>query len=216
VVVGGTGLYVRVLLKGLRPAPPADPAFRRELESLAEALGAPALHERLRAVDPARAGELHPNDRLRIIRALEISRAGQPAEPGASWQTAVPPFRVLMIGLRQSREALDRRLGDRVQAMIASGMMDEVKRLRRAGYAATVPAMAGIGYRQFSAVLDGSLAEPEAARLMLRDTIRYARRQMTWFARDPEIRWLDVEAAGGLDGAADAALKLITEEGLAE
>ena len=216
VVVGGTGLYVRALLKGLRPAPPADPALRRELEALAQAHGGPALHERLRAVDSARAAELHPNDRVRIIRALEVARSRPGGEAAGTWQTAVPPFRLLMIGLRQPREGLDRRLAERVQGMIAGGMMDEVRRLRGAGYATSAPAMAGIGYRQFSAVLEGRMAEAEAARLMLRDTIRYARRQMTWFARDPEIRWLDVEAAGGVEGAADAALKRITEEGLVE
>jgi len=215
VVVGGTGLYVRALLKGLHDAPPASPALRRELEALARAEGPGALHARLREVDPAAAERLHPNDRVRLIRAIEVARARtDAARPTAVWSAAVPPFHVVMIGLTQSREALNARLAARVHAMVAGGMMEEVKRLREAGYATTAPAMAGIGYRQLSAVLDGGLTLAEALRLMIRDTTRYAKRQMTWFARDPEIRWLDVDAAGGVEGAADAVLKLVTEEGL--
>jgi tRNA dimethylallyltransferase len=218
VVVGGTGLYVRALLKGLHAAPPADPALREALEALAAAAGTPALHARLRDADAAAAARLHPNDRVRLIRALEIAQQREPSEQARStdWATAAPPFKLLMVGLRQARAALDGRLADRVRAMVAGGMMDEVRRLREAGYGTTLPAMGGIGYRQLAAVLEGALAEAEAIRLMIRDTRRYAKRQMTWFARDAEIRWLDVDATGGPEGTADAIWKLITEEGLTE
>jgi tRNA dimethylallyltransferase len=121
-----------------------------------------------------------------------------------------------MVGLGRSREALRAGLAARARAMLAGGMMDEVRRLLDAGHDPALPAMGSIGYRQCCAVLQGRLDEEEALRLMIRDTVRYARRQMTWFARDPEIRWLDVDAAGGLDGAADAVLKLIGQEGLIE
>ena len=196
-VVGGTGLYVRALLKGLYPAPPADPALRRELEASLAAQGPEALHRRLAARDPAAAARLHPRDRVRIVRALEVDVLGGAGPATPSWRGAVPPFRLLMVGLRQSREALARRIADRVRDMVARGMMDEVRRLFAAGYDDTLPAMGGIGYRQFGAVLRGEMTEAEAVRLMTRDTVRYAKRQMTWFARDPEIRWLDVDAVGG-------------------
>ena len=100
--------------------------------------------------------------------------------------------------------------------MLRRGMMEEVRRLRAAEYGESLPAMNGIGYRQFAQVLRGELTEDEALRLMIRDTIRYAKRQLTWFARDPEIRWIDMDTAGGVDGAAERIFKLCHEEGLIE
>ena len=93
-------------------------------------------------------------------------------------------------------------------------MMDEVMRLRAAGYADSLPAMGGIGYRQLAAAADGRMPMDEAIRLMIRDTTRYAKRQMTWFARDPEIRWLDMEAVGGVEGATRAVLAEVRKEEL--
>ncbi len=220
VVVGGTGLYVRALLKGLRPAPPADPALRQELEAHVRAHGSAALHARLGALDPDAARRLHPNDRVRIVRAIEVlMRPGKPdagGEAATDWSRGVPGWRLLMVGLYQSREALRIRLAARARLMLARGMIEEVRRLLAAGYQESLPAMGGIGYRQFCAVLRGRLTEDEALRLMIRDTVRYAKRQMTWFARDREVRWIDVDAAGGVQRAAEATLKQITEEGLIE
>ena len=220
VLVGGTGLYVRALLKGLRPAPPADPALRQELERQAEAQGVAALHERLAALDREAAGRLHPNDRVRIIRAIEVRMvAGAPdpeAEAAADWRHSVPAWHLLMVGLRQKEQVLRARLVERARGMLSRGMLEEVRRLREKGYDESLPAMGGIGYRQFSAVLAGRLTEEEALRLMIRDTVRYAKRQMTWFARDPEIRWIDVDGAGGVEGTADAILKHVTREGMIE
>jgi tRNA dimethylallyltransferase len=220
VVVGGTGLYVRALLKGLRPAPPADPALRGELERLAGAQGGGVLHDRLRALDRDAARRLHPNDRVRIIRAIEVRMSHGGLSPNeatpAEWGRSVVGWRLLMVGLRQPREALDRRLALRARQMVGRGMMEEVRRLQAAGYDESLPAMGGIGYRQLAAVLDGRLREEEALRLMIRDTTRYAKRQMTWFARDAEVRWIDVDEEGGVDGAAESILKQITREGLIE
>jgi tRNA dimethylallyltransferase len=225
VVVGGTGLYVRALLKGLDEAPPADLALREQLEHDASQQGMGVLHARLAALDPTAAARLHPHDRIRVIRALEIAlvtgrpgatgRDGAPVEPRAGgWAASVPPFRLLMIGLRQDREALNRRLAERVRGMVAQGLMDEVRRLVAAGFPPALPAMGGIGYRHFAAVLAGRLDEADAVRLMVRDTTRYAKRQMTWFARDPEIRWVDIDGAGGVEGAADTIFKDLAQEGL--
>jgi tRNA dimethylallyltransferase len=219
VVVGGTGLYVRALLKGLTPAPPADPALRDELEGFAGAHGAPALHARLAAVAPETARRLHPNDRVRIVRALEIhARPGGPAPEGGAGDWAAPPgaWRLLMIGLGRNRAALNAAIAERARAMVARGMMDEVRRLREAGYEPSRPPMDGIGYRQLALAMQGRMTVEEAVRLMIRDTTRYAKRQMTWFARDPEVRWLDVDAAGGIEGAAESVQKHLTQEGLIE
>jgi len=214
VVVGGTGLYVRALLRGLDPAPPADPALRAQLEETAETKGPGALHERLRALDPERAARLHPNDRVRIIRAIE--KHGRGAASVGGWARAITPWRVLMFGLRREREALNRRLEERARSMLASGMMREVRRLLAEGHDEAAPGMAGIGYRQWAEVARGRLPEAEALRLMIRDTQRYAKRQMTWFAREPEIRWLDVDEVGGVEGAAESIHKHILREGWIE
>ncbi|HUO64742.1 MAG TPA: tRNA (adenosine(37)-N6)-dimethylallyltransferase MiaA [Terriglobales bacterium] len=214
VVVGGTGLYIRALLKGLDPAPPADPALRAHLEAVAAETGVPTLHARLAALDPHAARRLHPNDRVRIIRAIEKHGSGAGSEGG--WARAVPPWSVLIFGLGQERSALNRRLEERARGMLSGGMIDEVKRLLAAGYDEHTPGMAGIGYRQLAAVLGGRMTEAEALGLMVRDTRRYAKRQMTWFAREPDIRWLSVDETGGPEGAAERIVKDITREGWIE
>jgi len=219
VVVGGTGLYVRALLKGLVPAPPADPALRRELEAYATAHGTRALHARLVALAPGIARRLHPNDRVRVVRALEVHArgAGEPRDPGAGdWATAPSAWRLVMIGLGRVRAALNAAIAERARGMVARGMMDEVRRLLEAGYDPERPPMDGIGYRHFARAMQARMTPEEALRLMIRDTTRYAKRQMTWFARDPEIRWLDVDGAGGIEGAAETVHKHITKEGLIE
>lgn len=203
VVVGGTGLYIRSLLRGLDPGPPADPAFRRELATVAATQGRAALHRRLAAVAPAVAQRLHPNDEVRIVRALELVRAGSPiGTERARWQARAAENEVLFVGLTMPRAALARRLAERAAAMARSGLADEVRQLLARGYGPELPSMQGIGYRQFVQVVAGRLAEAEALRLMQRDTVRYARRQLTWFAREPGIEWMDVAAAGPEEVAA--------------
>ena len=211
VVVGGTGLYVRALLRGLDPAPPADPRLRAELEEIARAQGPAVLHERLRTLDPERAARLHENDRVRIIRAIE--KHGRAGTPAGSWARATTPWSVLMFGLRRERRALNRSLEERARRMLAGGMMDEVRRLLAAGHDDTAPGMAGIGYRQWARVARGDLSDAEALRLMVRDTQRYAKRQMTWFARERDIQWLDLDERGGVEGAAECIHKRLVREG---
>lgn len=222
VVVGGTGLYVRGLLKGLHAAPPADVGLRRELDAYAAARGLRALHARLAALDSAAARALHPNDRVRIVRALEIrlvskaAGSGAAADAPADWAREVTGWRLVMIGLRRERGALNRSLADRARAMAARGMMDEVKTLLAKGYDTALPAMGGIGYRQFAAAIQGRLSPDDALRLMIRDSCRYAKRQMTWFSREPEIRWLDVDRAGGVEGVVSSIAEVVAREGLIE
>jgi tRNA dimethylallyltransferase len=218
IVVGGTGLYVRVLLRGLAPAPPAAPALRAELEAEAARKGPEALHRRLAHARPDLAARIHPRDRIRLVRALEIetlapggARAGT-----AGWAATAAPFRLLVAGLTRERALLNRRLAERCDDMLARGLLDEVRALRAAGVPDAAPGMTGIGYRECVAQLAGRLDAPEARRRMVRDTQRYAKRQMTWFARDAEIRWIDVDRAGGLDAAAEIVGKLVEEEGLIE
>ena len=211
VVVGGTGLYIRALLRGLDPATPADPAFRAELADIAAREGRPALHARLAAQAPALARRLHPNDHVRVIRALELVRAGSPAgQAQTRWGERVADWDVVYVGLTQDRARLDDRLRRRAEAMVDAGLEGEVRGLLARGYAPTLAAMQGLGYREFIRVVHGQLDADEALRLMRRDTQRYARRQWTWFAREPELAWIDVEAAeaaGGVAAAIEARLK---------
>jgi tRNA dimethylallyltransferase len=203
VVVGGTGLYIRALLRGLDPAPPADPAFRLELTALAVREGRPALHARLNAEAPAVARRLHPNDHVRVMRALEVARAGGSVAAQTRWQEDAGHYDVTYFGLTMDRRALAERLAARAAAFVAAGLAAEVERLLARGYDASLPSMQSIGYREFVRVVRGALSVTEALRLMQRDTVRYAKRQWTWFAREPEIAWIDVENLGGAERVAD-------------
>jgi tRNA dimethylallyltransferase len=192
VVVGGTGLYIRALLRGLDPAPPADPAFRHELAAVAAREGRGALHARLAATAPAVAHRLHPNDQVRVMRALE--RLRDPASPldEVRWREAGDDYDVLYVGLTMARASLIPRLEARAAAMARAGLVEEVGALLRRGYDPALSALQGIGYREFVRVVRGELDAAAAVRLMQRETVRYARRQGTWFAREPDIEWFDV------------------------
>jgi tRNA dimethylallyltransferase len=203
VVVGGTGLYVRALLRGLDPAPPADPEYRRELEAVAAREGHLALHARLLDAAPMMARRLHPHDQVRVVRALELARAGRlPAGPPGDLWRASEEYDVRYVGLTRERRALARALRERAEAMVAAGLRQEVRALLARGCDPTLPALQGIGYREFVQVEQGGLGEAAALARMQRDTVRYAKRQWTWFAREPGIEWLDVDLAGGPEGVA--------------
>jgi tRNA dimethylallyltransferase len=175
------------------------------LTEVAASEGRAALHARLAAAAPALARRLHPNDEVRVVRALERLRAGSAVgDAQVRWRAAETPWSVTYVGLTLGRARLAHRLAARAEAMVASGLLDEVRALLRRGYGPALPAMQGIGYRQFVEVALGRLDAAAALALMQRDTVRYARRQHTWFAREPGIEWIDVEAAGGAEGAARA------------
>ena len=215
VIVGGTGLYIRALVRGLDAAPAADPAFRRELSSLARREGRIVLHRRLAAAAPEVAQRLHPNDEVRVVRALEIVRArGRVAlEPERAWR-AEGPYDVLYVGLAAERESLARRLRARAAAFVGAGLLDEVRALLARGYDPALPSLSSIGYREFVRVARGVLSPAEALRRMQRDTVRYAKRQWTWFQREPDVEWIDVGAEGAIEGAARRIEARLSEEGV--
>ncbi len=212
VVVGGTGLYLRALLRGLSPALPADPEFRAVLRQRAEAEGVPRLHDELRRVDPEAAAWIDRHDLVRMIRSLEVFHlTGRPLSSLHDWGKADLPFRVLMVGLTMERPRLYRRLELRCQEMIDRGLVDEVKTLLEWGVDPACPAMQGIGYRHIVAHLQGKWSLDQVVRAFQRDTKRYAKRQWTWFRKEP-VQW--VEVGESLEAVAAYVKKSIELQGL--
>ena len=197
-VVGGTGLYIKVLTRGLFQLRGQDPAVRKRLKAEAESLGLEVLHQRLEHIDPEAAKRIHPNDTYRIIRALEIFElTGKPlTRHHQAHSFSERPYRLLKIGLLIDRKMLYERINKRTHEMIASGLLREVEWLLDQGYSPELKSMQSIGYRHMTQYLKGALAWDEAVRLFKRDTRRYAKRQLTWFRADPEIRWIEPTQIG--------------------
>jgi tRNA dimethylallyltransferase len=203
-VIGGTGLYIRALLRGLCPGPPADWVIRTELAYEAETQGPAFLYEKLQRVDPDLAERLHPNDQPKIQRALEVYRIlGTPlsvVHRQHRFEDAPYPF--LLIGLTMDRQALYRRIETRVEWEIQKGLVQETRSLMDRGYHRNLGSMKGLGYRQFSGYLAGEYSYEEAVRLLKRDTRHFAKRQMTWFQKEPGIDWIRLEESDIPDHAA--------------
>ncbi len=193
IVVGGTGLYVRSLVRGLAPMPGADPELRAELTARAEAEGPEALHRQLAAVDPAYAEAVGERDLVRVVRALEVHAiAGRPiSELHAEHQGQPDRYPSLWLGLDPRREALRPRIEGRTEAMFAAGFVDEVRRLLDAGYGPELPPLRALGYRAVCRHLAGEISLDEAKRLTNRDTARYSRRQRSWFRSEREVHWIE-------------------------
>lgn len=204
VVAGGTGLYLRAMIYGLFGHSPSDPDLRGQLHQEAETLGAPALHQRLTMVDPETAANVHPNDRLRIVRALEIhALTGVPlSRHQRAHGFAHTPFAVFKIGLTMDRESLYRRIDRRVDLMVDQGLVDEVHRLLDMGYGPDLKSMQSIGYRHMADFIAQRLSWDEAVRTLKRDTRRFAKRQFTWFNAEREINWFEPAQADAMTRAA--------------
>lgn len=189
VVVCGCGLYMKALVEGLSPCPQKNPTLRRELVELWKK-DPDALYETLRTVDAISASRIHRNDRQRIIRALEIYYlTGLPASEHL--KDRADPFTLpyKKIGLLMERSLLYKRIEERVDRMMESGFLDEVRGLVEKGLTLSHNSMKAIGYRHLYLHLTGELGLEEAVKLIKRDTKRYAKRQLTWFRKDPEIVW---------------------------
>lgn len=185
VLVGGTGLYIRILLHGVVPAPGSDDALRAELSRLDD----DALHARLREVDPVSAARLPPRDRVRLIRAIEIfTLTGEPASTHRerhSFQSARHPYQLWV--LDPPRDALYAAINARTKTMFEAGLIDETRRLVAAGYRNAAP-MIAVGYAQALAVVDGRMTEADAITDVAQKTRHYAKRQWTWFRKEQGAR----------------------------
>ncbi len=197
IVVGGSGMYIRVLVDGIFSSPPADRSLRQRLREEEARLGPGYLHGRLGREDPVSAERIHPRNLKRIVRALEvleltgtpISRLqrewGFPPPVGSE-----PPFR--MIGLRRERADLYRRIDRRAEEMFKRGLLAETERLLEAGWLEAGPARLALGCREAAGCLRGEYEEEEAVRRLSAATRRFARRQMTWWRAERRIEWIDL------------------------
>ena len=195
VVAGGTGLYIKALLKGIFQVPAPHPELRALLRTEAQLHGPAFLHEKLLGCDPESGKKIHPNDTFRIIRALEVFETTG-LSISAYHQNhgfAENPFHVYKIGLHTDRETLYKRIDMRVDAMMEAGLEQEVRNLLQKGYSPELKSMQAIGYRHMTDYLQGRLSYAEAVNTLKQDTRRYAKRQFTWFRADPEIVWTEVE-----------------------
>lgn len=192
-VVGGTRQYVDALTRGFVAAPPSDPAVRARLEAEAAAEGLPALRARLARVDPDTVDRLHPNDLRRTVRALEVHDLT--GRPMTEWQresrAQPPPYQRILFGLTMDRDALYHRINTRVDAMIANGLVDEVRALLDAGRLGPT-AIQGHGYKEIAGALRGDYPLDHGIYLLKRNTRWHARHQLSWLRRQPDTVWVDV------------------------
>jgi tRNA dimethylallyltransferase len=212
IVAGGTGLYLRGLLRGIVPGPARDERLRGRIHAMARRHGNAALHRWLRRIDPASAARLAVGDRQRVARAIEFTLLS-----GQSWSERLEaegtwgrPWREryesLKIGLELERPLHYERLDRRVEGFFRCGLVDEVRGLLRQGVPAGVNAMKGIGYREVAGAIGRGQPPESTIEQVKRSTRRLAKRQRTWFRREPNVIWLDVGA--GLDRCEDRALDL--------
>ena len=192
-LVGGTGLYVKALLKGLADTPVGGGTIRRELEETAREVGGEELLRRLGEVDPETAVQLHPNDLVRIVRAFEVYlQTGFPISRFRSeHRFAGDHYDHLKFGISVERSELYRRIEQRVDHMMENGLVREVEGLLAAGFSPCQKPLRAIGYKEICAHLAGEYSLDEAVRIIKRDSRRYAKRQMTWLKTDLEIKWVE-------------------------
>lgn len=216
IVVGGTGLYIDSLISGRTFAAPST-GWRERLQAQVRAVGSAPLLEELRAVDPETAARLHPNDEKRIIRALEVwHETGQTISAHNRATQALPPrYDALILGLNFAQRAdLWKRIDQRVDEMLRNGLEQEVRDLLSSGVPSHCTALQAIGYKEFSAALRGEVSFVQAAEVVKLRSRQYAKRQLTWFRRNPAIRWILWEKSPNLELGRQQATEYMEESGL--
>ena len=197
IITGGTGLYINSLLNNLDFTDSiSDEGFRKEMQDIAKCKGTDYVHSMLEAVDPASYKKLHPNDLRRVIRALEVHKyTGRPISYYQEESRKQPPkYKFAYITLTMDRKRLYDRIDQRVDKMMAEGLVEEVEGLIRMGYDRSLTSMQALGYKEIADYLQGGISKEEAVRVLKRDTRHYAKRQLTWFRRDQRVNWVDIDS----------------------
>ena len=196
IVAGGTGLYIRTLLRGIIETPDVDENIRNHYRTLRETHGKKYLYDMLLQRDAAAATQINPNDSVRVIRALEVlEQTGESITVKQKKHSfADCPYSTYKIGLQVDRQVLKQRIEARTDRMIDSGLLDEVKKVLAMGYSENLKSLQSLGYKQMIGFLNKKYGWDEAINLIKRDTWQYARRQMTWFNADKEINWFSPDS----------------------
>lgn len=210
VAVGGTAMYIKALLHGLFEGPGSDPALRRHLNDQIDRLGSAALHERLAHIDPEAAQRIHPNDRRRIVRALEVFElTGRPISTlQKQWERRAAED-WFVIGLRRPKAVESSRINQRVKQMIEQGLLDEVKALLAEPKPMSKQARAAIGYAEIIACLDGQCSFEDAVEQIKINTRKLAKAQRTWFKTFRNVHWIDITETDTLETVTQSALNLL-------
>ncbi|MBS6706593.1 MAG: tRNA (adenosine(37)-N6)-dimethylallyltransferase MiaA [Lachnospiraceae bacterium] len=199
IVVGGTGFYIQALLKDIDfDESSGELPCRKELEETARREGGAVLYERLKQVDPESAEAIHPNNVKRVIRALEFyQETGQPISlHNKEQKEKQPPYTYAYFVLNDDRARLYERIDRRVDRMVEQGLVEEVRCLKEHGYDRSLVSMQGLGYKELFPYLDGTCSLEEAVEIIKRDTRHFAKRQITWFKREPDVIWLNQQEFG--------------------
>lgn len=192
VLVGGTGLYLKVFEEGIFEGPGRSEEIRAELRALLETKGEAFLLERLREADPELAERISPRDHVRIVRALEVFRlSGRRMSELQKEKVPLKDFQIVKAGLRLPRQVLYDRIDRRVKMMFDQGLLEEVELLLKQGVSPSAKGFEALGYRHAVQVIQGRLSAVDAIERTRQDTRRYAKRQLTWFRRDPKVHWIE-------------------------
>ncbi len=217
VITGGTGFYIQALLRDIDfTETGGDEAYRQELEKLAQEQGAEVLHAMLAKTDPVSAEEIHANNVKRVIRALEYYHfTGEPISVhNARERQKTSPYQFVCFVLNRDRAELYRRIDQRVDLMLEQGLLEEVKKLADMGYTKDMVSMQGLGYKEFLAYLAGELTYEEAVYILKRDTRHFAKRQLTWFKREADVTWVNVDDGRSREQILADMLAICRERGL--
>lgn len=217
ILVGGTGFYIQSVIDDMQfSEADVDYELRDKFQQLAHQHGNDYLHERLQAVDPISAQNIHPNNVKRVIRALEVyEKTGTPLSSNEVFQnTHESKYNLCYFALTRDREILYQRINKRVDIMLEQGLIDEVKELMARGYNLPMVSMQGLGYKEIIMYLQGEISLEEAVYLIKRDSRRYAKRQLTWFRRDPRIVWINLDNDESIEVIVENMLKTIEAHGI--
>lgn len=194
ILVGGTGFYIQAVTRDIDfTEAEQDDGYRKELEALASEKGNEYLHRMLEKVDPKSAKEIHANNVKRVIRALEFYHQNHTpiSSHNQEQKEHTSPYNLVYFVLNAPRELLYERIDKRVDEMLKEGLVDEVRHLKEMGYQKGMVSMQGLGYKEILSYLEGEYPLEEAVRILKRDTRHFAKRQLTWFRREPEVTWVN-------------------------